>query len=313
MSKFAKPIFLPDAVHFARVKRNREVLKFAGVGFVVRLSITLIELTGFYLTQSLTLYADAVSTLADIFATAFLVICLKMAQRPPDKNHPFGHGRYEPLGGFFLGVLLVGLGVFMLIHQSLQIGQESLEFHSSPYAALFPLSALILLEICYRLMVKVAVAEHSPALAADAMHYRIDSVTSLLAVVALLASAYFPSWKFVIDEAGAFLIAVFMIFLGIHASRENFHQLTDRIPDPSFFSKVRAAAHQVDGVRGTEKIRIQSYGPDAHVNIDVEVEPCLTVDSAHEISRQVRLKIQETWPAVRDVTVHIEPFYVNDN
>ena len=62
-----------------------------------------------------------------------------------------------------------------------------------------------------------------------------------------------------------------------------------------------------------EKIRIQRYGPDAHVDIDIEVKPSLTVDKAHKISQQVRREIQKAWPAVRDVTVHIEPYYANDH
>jgi divalent metal cation (Fe/Co/Zn/Cd) transporter len=76
---------------------------------------------------------------------------------------------------------------------------------------------------------------------------------------------------------------------------------------------VRDAAKSVDGVCDTEKIRIQQHGPNAHVDIDVEVDPHMTVERAHEISQKVRRAIQTAWPQVLDVTVHIEPYYENDH
>ena len=87
----------------------------------------------------------------------------------------------------------------------------------------------------------------------------------------------------------------------------------DRIPEDRFFNTVRQAAKHVEGVLETEKIRIQRYGPDAHVDIDIEVDPGLTVEVAHAISQKVRVEIQKAWPAVRDVTVHIEPYYSGDH
>ena len=104
-----------------------------------------------------------------------------------------------------------------------------------------------------------------------------------------------------------------MIVMGVYAVRNNLHQLLDRVPDAHFFDTVTKAAKIVPGVLDTEKIRIQLYGPDAHVDIDVEVDPQLSVEKAHEISQKVRVEIQKEWPAVRDVTVHIEPYYPNDH
>ena len=77
--------------------------------------------------------------------------------------------------------------------------------------------------------------------------------------------------------------------------------------------RVRNAAMTVTGVCDTEKIRIQQYGPDAHVDIDVEVDPTLSVEQAHTISQHVRTKIQIAYPNVQDVVVHIEPYYPDDH
>lgn len=312
MSKFPNAIPLPDEFYDARKKREKELFKFACIGVSFRIAITIIELIGFYFTSSSSLFTDAISTLADVFSTFFLIICIKLAQRPPDFNHPFGHGRFEPFGGLILGLLFVVLGFSLLIQQFFGVIQHT-EHQNLQYAWLFPFIAVILLEICYRLIMKVAKQERSTALEVDAIHYRIDSLTSLIAMTALLIAVYYPSLSGLIDHLGALTIASFMIIIGLYSCKNNFNQLMDKKPEKELFDKVIFAANQVEGVQGTEKTRIQYYGPDAHVDIDIEVDPKMAVEDAHEISQKVRSEIQKAWPAVRDVTVHIEPYYANDH
>lgn len=313
MSKFPKPLALPLHVTASRAKRNQQVLHAAKLGISFRLFVIVFEFVGVVLINSSTLFLDVLSSLADVVASLFLVFCIKLAQRPPDQDHPFGHGRYEPLGGLLLGILLMVLGGVMLTQQVLGMFQEEVSRSIHSWAWLFPAIAMGVLEVAYRLLMRIAKQEHSPALAADAAHYRIDSLTSLLATLALGVASIWPAWGLSMDHMGAIVIALFMMGLGVFASRQNFHQLMDRMPDEQYFEFVRQAALKTSGVEGTEKIRIQQYGPDAHVDIDVEVNPSLTVDKAHQISQQVRLEIQKAWPSVRDVTVHIEPYYANDH
>lgn len=170
-----------------------------------------------------------------------------------------------------------------------------------------------MLEIGYRHLKRTAKRQNSPALLADAVHYRIDSINSLFAMVALAFAAYFPAYSVMIDHLGAVLIAVLMIVIGANAAKNNIHQLLDRTPDETYFTLVREATMRVAGVLATEKLRIQVYGPDAHVSIDIEVDPHMSVEVAHEITQKVRHEIQIAWPCVRDVIVHVEPYYADDH
>jgi len=313
MVKFPNPLALPDQVYASRAKRNQQVLGAAKIGIAFRLAVILIELAGVLAIDSSAMLLDVISNGMDIISSLLLVFCMKLAHRPPDRNHPFGHGRYEPLAGLLLGILLSALGSTMVVHQLADIyhGKDSGSIHALSW--LFPALSMGILEIAYRIMIRTARNENSPALAADAVHYRIDSVTSLLATAALWVAGVWPEWAAAVDHGGALMIAAFMIIIGMLASRDNFFQLMDRTPGAKFFECVRQAALSTPGVQGTEKIRIQQYGPDAHVDIDIEVKPTLSVEKAHEISQQVRVEIQKAWPAVQDVTVHIEPFYANDH
>ncbi|CCB86099.1 putative uncharacterized protein [Parachlamydia acanthamoebae UV-7] len=314
MSCFPDPIMLPDSVFQSRAHRNRELLRAAKWGILIRFGIILFEVFGFILFGSAALMMDALSSLVDVAATLFLVFFIRLADKPPDRNHPFGHGRYEPLAGLQLGTSMILIGGGMLVREISQLAQPiTVEYDMNCWAWIFPFLAVVLLEISYRFVMRIAKKENSPALAADAVHYRIDSITSLIATIALIIAAYFPNWAWIIDKLGAVMIAGFMVVIGLFAARNNMHQLLDRIPSPDFFKRVRSSALKVNGVMDTEKIRIQLYGPDAQVHIDVEVDPQLSVEEAHKISQEVRAEIQRDWPAVRDVIVHIEPFYPNDH
>jgi len=313
MSKFPDPISLPHEVHVKRNNRFDEVVKAVKLGIKFRLGIVLFETIGYVFINSSALFMDIAASLIDTLTSLFLILCIHLARRPPDKEHPFGHGRYEPLGGLLLGIFLGVMGVIFLIQQLSGAFQEDSFRHINPWAWIFPAIAIILLEFSYRMMIKTAVKQNSPALAADAAHYRTDSITSLVATIALIAAAFLPHWGLLIDHVGAIFIDIFMIWIGFTAAKENFDQLMDKIPDEKFFNMVKAAANNVAGVKETEKILIQQYGPDAHVDIDIEVDPSLSVDVAHQISQNVRVEIQKAWPSVRDVTVHIEPYYPNDH
>ncbi len=310
---FPEKLPLPQDVFEQRAQRKKELIGSAFWGVFIRSCIIGFELLGVWLFGSAALLLDALASSVDVVSSLILIICIKLASRPPDDNHPFGHGRYEPLIGLQLGLFLFFVGGGMLIQQFFQTMEVQSELVIDGRAWIFPVVALVLLEVCYQIVMRAAKRQDSPALAADALHYRIDAITSLFAALALICAAFIPKWSHLIDHAGALLIAALMIALGAMAARKNMNQLMDHTPEPIFFERVKNAAKRTEGVLGTEKIGIQLYGPDAHVDIDVEVDPNLSVEVAHEISQRVRLEIQKDWPAVRDVIVHIEPYYPNDH
>ncbi|MDF2577397.1 MAG: czcD [Chlamydiales bacterium] len=313
MSQFPSAIPLSENILQARSQRSRQLIISSLTGVSIRLVIIVAELCGYIWFNSSALLLDAISSSADVVSSLFIILCIKLAERPPDTNHPFGHGRYEPLAGLQLGIFIALIGLGMFIQQSTELSTAQTKEIMHPMAWIIPCGAVILLELCYRIINKVAKNMNSAALAADAIHYRIDGINSLFATIALLLAHYFPHWGSIFDHIGAMAIAGLMVGLGSFAAYSNLQELLDRTPDQDFFERIKKAALGTQGVADIEKIRIQQYGPDAHVNIDVEVDPMMSVDEAHKISQQVRVAIQHEWPAVRDVVVHIEPYYPNDH
>jgi cation diffusion facilitator family transporter len=314
MPHFPEPIALPKEVLEKRKERLRLLMLSCIGGVLLRSAIIAGELIGVYFFNSAALLMDALTSTIDVFSSLLLLFCIKWAARPPDAGHPFGHGRFEPLVGLQLGLFMALVGMSMIIKEVSGFQSHfASTFIINSKVWLIPFFAAILLESCYQIIMRIAKKQNSPALAAEAAHYRIDGVTSVCATIALLIAAYYPEKSHLIDHAGAVVISFLMIGIGFNAAWQNTKQLLDARPESSFFEKVKTAAKRVNGVRETEKIGIQLYGPDAHVDIDVEVDPELSVEIAHGISQKVRIEIQKDWPAVQDVTVHIEPYYPNDH
>lgn len=313
MNKFPRSIPLPWIVLQKRLERRRLMTLSARKSILLRGCTILAELIGCIYFNSFTLLFDALFNFVDVASSFSLIYCIRKADRPPDKEHPFGHGRLEPIAGLCLAFLLIMLGIAMIVGQIFSISKDSSSTLIPSYTWLIPFIAVVMLEICYQIMKKTAKSQNSPALMADAYHYRLDALSSSFATIALLFAASFPKYSGLFDHLGALIIAITMLTVGVLASRNNLRQLLDHVPEPIFFEKVRKAAMQVEGVLATEKLRIQVYGPDAQVAIDIEVSPELSVFQAHEITQKVRWQIQKAWPQVRDVIVHVEPYYQGDH
>lgn len=313
MSKFPSAIPIPEDVDQARKTRQRQISSAGWFGIVCRLCVIAFELLGSWYYQSSVLFVDAVGTLADVFTTLILLLCITLAAKPPDKNHPFGHGRYEPLAGLQLGILLLFTGGWLTLTQGITLWQHKVHYFIDHAAWIIPFLAAILLHLAACRAKNTAQQQDCSALLAEANHLKIDAWNSLFATFMLAIGTQLHSYAGLLDTLGAFLIAFTMILAGFFSARENIHQIMDRTPSDSYFIKVRKAAKSVPGVLDTEKVRIMRYGPDAHVDIDIEVDPSMRVDDAHKISQQVRVAIQRAWPDVRDATVHIEPFYPGDH
>jgi len=313
LEQFPDPIPLPNAVDEARRFRKEQLLKSVTRGVSVRAVIIVFELIGYFYFSSQALLYDAIASTWDILSSLALMVSITLAARPPDEDHPLGHGRYEPFAGLQLSLIMIVLGGGMIFFQLTDMLDFESEGPISAYAWLIPFFAVLLLEISYRVLMRSAKKNHSPALEADAVHFRVDAANSLIAAIVLFVGAIYSGLAAYLDQIGAILIAALMIYLGFTAMRNNLHQVMDKMPEKKYFDMIKKTALSVPNVLGTEKIYIQMFGPDAHIDIDIEVDPDMQVDAAHRVSQEVRAEIQKEWPMVRDVTVHIEPYYEGDH
>jgi len=310
--QFQAVVPLPLSVEQNRQQRSVRLVTVASWGIAIRVLVVVVELVGFWVLGHAVLFVDGVASAVDVVASLLIIAAIKVAERPPDSNHPFGHGRIEPLAGLQMAIVLIVVGS-ILFGQQFTAGVAAGPRVVSAWAWLIPLSCAVMLESVCQLILRVARRDKCAALVAEAYHYRIDAATSLLAAIGLGLATMMPAMSSSIDRLAATFIAGIVVVLGLLAAKENLDQVLDHRPDAELFERVRSSAAQIHGVMEVEKIRIQQAGPDAHVDIDIEVEPQTSVFEAHHIAQNVRAIIQTDWPAVREVVVHVEPYFADDH
>jgi cation diffusion facilitator family transporter len=254
--------------------------------------------------HSTAVVSDGVEATADVFSSGIVFIGLWLASRPPDENHPYGHGRYETLASLCVGMLLVITGVGICWRSFLRLGNPE----QVKLFAIYPLLISIVIKIGFA-VVKWRLAKRlsSASLAADAWHDVTDLFSTTVALTAVLLNVFAPPAFQNADTAGGMIIAVIVIFVGARLIRYAVTQLTDTMPGDESMRQIRMVALNVPGAVAIEKCFARRTGFKYHVDLHLEVDPELTVRESHEIAVQVKIEIKRKLDWVADVLVHVEP------
>jgi cation diffusion facilitator family transporter len=248
--------------------------------------------------------SDGCEATADVLSSGFVYAGLWLASRPPDAEHPYGHGRYETLAGLAVGALLLLTGAAIFWNGFIR-------FHESntlqPYA-LYPLFAAFFLKISLAgTKFRVGRRIESSALEADAWHDITDLVSTSVAFIAVSLTLVNPARFGTADHVGGMVIGVIIFFLSIRVVLRTVGQLVDTMPEAAKMAELRAVALSVPGALGIEKCFARRTGLKYHVDLHLEVDPDLTVRKSHEIAGEVKRHIKRRLNWVADVLVHVEP------
>lgn len=254
--------------------------------------------------------SDGFEGAADMLSSAIVFVGLWIASRPPDENHPYGHGRYETLASLAVGGILVATGIAIVWRSFLTMSQTEVV----RFFAVYPLLAGIAIKSTLAFLKwKSARSMSSSSLAADAWHDLTDLFSTLVAIAAVSISLLNPSKFHKADHAGSIIIGMIVVFVGIRVIRQTVDQLTDTMPDEIAMKQIRAAAQSVPEALGVEKCFARRTGFKYHVDLHLEVDPDLTVRESHNIAVQVKSQIMKRLDWVADVLVHVEPAPENNS
>ncbi|MBL0160221.1 MAG: cation transporter [Bryobacterales bacterium] len=249
--------------------------------------------------------ADGVESAGDVVASGFILFGLWVAARPPDENHPYGHGRFETLTGLAVGIGLAMIGALISWRSLQDIGAD----HSPPQLyAIWPLIASVVMKgILSTYKFKVGRKIGSSALRADAWNDTVDILSGSVALVAVGLTLYDPARFLAADHYGGAAVGLIVIVLGFQVIRETGLTLMDTMPDDGSIGEIRASALQVPGALDVEKCFARKTGLRYHVDLHLEVDPELTVLQGHAIAEEVRNQVRQDLDWVADVLVHVEP------
>lgn len=261
-------------------------------------------LAGFF-GNSYALIADAIESTTDIFSSFLVLFGLKYASRPADKNHPYGHGRAEPLITF----LVVGF----LITSATIIAYESINNIGTPHKlpkiwTLFVLIPLIIWkEISFQIVMRKANETNSTSLKADAWHHRSDAITSIAALIGISIALYFGKGYESADDWAALFASGFILYNSYKIFRPALGEIMDEHLYDDLVEDIRKVSLTVDGIVDTEKCFIRKAGMKYHVDLHATVDSNITVLHGHEIAHKLKDTLRKEIPQLGHVLIHIEP------
>ena len=285
-------------------------IRWAQAGLLTNAVLVLVKLIAGILGNANALVADAVESSADIFSSLIVWTGLSIASRPADENHPFGHGKAEPIAAAVVSLMLLGAAVGI----ALMAFREILRPHQSPAPfTLFVAAGVILIkEALYRRVVRVGRETGSTVVVADAWHHRSDAISSGAAFVGIaIALIGGQGWE-AADDWAALVAALVITVNGARTLRPALSGLMDEAPDRSVWVVAHDAASRVEGVLRVEKLHVRSSGTGYYVDLHVQADPQLSLEAAHEIGARVKYAIREAIPRAVNVLVHMEPYKPED-
>ena len=251
------------------------------------------------------LIADGVESIADLFSSVIVWRGLVVAAEPADEDHPYGHGKAEPIAAAVVATTLLLAAIWIAVTAY----REIVTPHSTPAAfTLIVLFAVIVIkESLFRFVLKEANSVQSTVVQTDAWHHRSDAITSLAAAIGITVALIGGKGYETADDWAALLASVVIGWNGWTLLRNAGNELMDATPDPGIVIKIREVAMAVANVRKVEKCNVRKMGYHLFVDMHVWVDPQMPVVQAHELAHQVKERVREALPAIHDVLIHIEP------
>lgn len=255
--------------------------------------------------HSYALIADAIESTTDIFASILVLLGLKYANKPADENHPYGHGKAEPLITFLVVGFLITSAIIIIHEGVVNLGKQ----RELPKEWTLIVLGIIIIwkEISYRFVIKKSKETGSSSLKADAWHHRSDAITSVTAFVGI-SMALLLGEKFAnADIYAAFFAAIFILYNSYLIFRPALGEIMDENLHEDLIDEIRKVSLTVEGILDTEKCLIRKSGMRYHVDLHAVVDGTKSVKEGHELAHKLKDELQRKIESIREVLIHIEP------
>ena len=274
----------------------------------IAISVVLIFVKGIsgYMGHSYALIADATESGADILSSGLLWLGLRIATKKPDKEHPYGHGKAEPLAALAVALFLIAAAIW--------IGYQSIKFINTPHTlpksfTLFVLLIVIAIkETMFRYVLSIGNKINSQAVKADARHHRSDAITSIAAFIGISIALIGGQGYESADDWAALAASALIFYNAIVILMPALSEIMDAAPSNEIVEKVKGLSASVAEVKGIEKCYVRKMGFDYQVDIHIEVDGKLSVTEGHRIAHLVKDTLLKSSLRVINVLVHVEPF-----
>jgi cation diffusion facilitator family transporter len=247
------------------------------------------------------LVADAVHSLSDLATDVVALVSIRVAAKPPDEEHPYGHGRYETLGTAVLGVILLGAAAGIAWEASSRFGESVVPAGITLWVAGLGIAVK---EALFQITIRVGRRHQSPLVVANAWHQRSDALSSVAALAGIAGARMgFP----ILDPAAAVVVAALIVMMAVSLLAGAIREVTDTALQREMLRELGAGIRRLPGVVNLHELRARRMGPRVLVDLHVQVDPSTTVSDGHQVAERVRQFVFREHTGVSEVLVHIDP------
>ncbi len=265
--------------------------------------LLILKTAGGFWGGSRALIADSINSLLDLVANSAVWIGIRLAKKPADSDHQYGHGNADVIAASFVAIIIFVTGIFITYDSIAIIVKQEFKIPAF-YATLIALFTIILKQILYIYTKKVGAKFKSPAVLANAQDHKSDVYASSGALVGIIFSQLgYP----ILDPIGGLWVSFFILRNSINLIKDNVHTLMSGAPKKAFEDKVKQTINEVKEVEGIVATRIRTLGMRHYVDIDIFVDGNLSVKQGHCIAHQVRDLLLARFDDIIEVMVHVEP------
>jgi cation diffusion facilitator family transporter len=281
-------------------------IRWAQAGLLTNAVLVLVKLIAGIVGNANALVADAVESSADIFSSMIVWMGLSIAERPADEDHPYGHGKAEPIAAAVVSLMLLGAAVGIAIMAVREIQRP----HQlpAPFTLFVAAAVIVVKELLYRRVARVGKETGSTAVVADAWHHRSDAISSGAAFVGIGVALWGGRGWEAADDWAALVAALLVTVNGLRTLKPAVSGLMDEAPDRTVRETALYVAQRVEGVKSVEKLNVRASGQGYYIDLHVQADPALSLEAAHEIGASVKYAIREAIPRAVNVLVHMEPY-----
>lgn len=257
--------------------------------------------------NSYALISDAVHSASDVFSTVIVLIGVKISTKKADKNHPFGHERFECVAAILLAAVLFATGVGIGYSGISNIVTGEYKNFAVPgiIALIAAAVSIVVKEGMFWYTYAAAKKVNSSALKADAWHHRSDSLSSIGSLIGVIGGLCGVK---ILDSIACIVICLFILKAAIDIFWDAIKKMTDEACDEKFESEIKEFVLSCSGVLGVDKLLTRMFGNRVYVIVEIACEREMPLYEAHAIAENVHSGIEENFPLVKHVTVHVNPY-----
>jgi|SRR5690625_4832098 len=289
----------------------RPVIIATWVGIIVNLLLTIVKGIGGVLSGSRALLADALHSASDIVGSVVILFAVKIANKPPDEEHPYGHGKAENVASVIVALLLIIVGVEISI-SSIKVFFGELPEAPGTLALIILITSIVIKEILFYYKLHLGKKYQSTALISEAWHHRSDSLSSLAALTGVGLAIFGEKFHFDYfvygDAIAGIIVSVIVMKVGYQLIKTSATVILEKVLDPDEVKDYKQTVEAVEGVKRVDQLLARTHGSYIVIDIKISVDPTITVEKGHAIASETKQVLLKKHSEIEDVFVHVNPY-----